>query len=236
MATLKKYNLNGEQIGEVSIDDRLAEADTDGQLVKDYIVALQKNKRQWSASTKTRSEVRHTTRKCGPQKGSGNARHGADVAPQYRGGGRAHGPRPKVDMHVRINKKERRAAIAALLADKFYEESLFVLDSTQMEQPRTKQIVSFLQKLEMQGCRTLFVGEGLGFCCSEETAASCGEAAGPLHEAFSKSVRNVPKSCFQTTSSLNGYDLLRARFVVVTEAAVSQLEKWLCGQPSTVEA
>ena len=74
-------------------------------MIKDYIIALSANQRQWNASTQTRSEVNHSTKKPFAQKGTGNARQGFLGSPQFRGGGRVHAPRPKYDQHVRINRK-----------------------------------------------------------------------------------------------------------------------------------
>ena len=85
MATLKKYNLKGQETGHVEVDDRLVNAEANGQMIKDYIVALRANARQWSANTKTRSEVNHSTKKPHPQKGGGRARQGMLSAPQYKG-------------------------------------------------------------------------------------------------------------------------------------------------------
>ena len=111
MATLKKYDLQGKEVGKVDLDDALLKAGTHPQSIKDYIVAIRKNARQWSASTKVRKEVSHTGRKPHPQEGQGRSRQGDLAAPQYKGGGIVFGPKPKFNMHVRINRKERRAAI-----------------------------------------------------------------------------------------------------------------------------
>lgn len=106
MAELKKYDLTGKENGRVSIDDELLSISANHQMIKDYLVAKRKNDRQWSASTQTRAEVSHSKRKPFAQKGTGNARQGFLGAPQFRGGGRVHAPRPKFDQHVRINKKK----------------------------------------------------------------------------------------------------------------------------------
>src|SRR3989344_140823 len=117
MATLKKYDMAGKEVGTVQIDDALLDVSAHSQSMKDYIVAIRNNARQWSANTKRRSEVNHTGRKPHPQKGQGRARQGDLAAPQYKGGAVVWGPRPK-DIHTRINKKERRAAIRYLMAEK----------------------------------------------------------------------------------------------------------------------
>jgi large subunit ribosomal protein L4 len=159
VATLKKYNLAGKEVGQVSIDERLINAEANGQMVKDYIIALRANARQWSANTKTRAEVKHTTKKPHPQKGQGRARQGSLVAPQYRGGGRVFGPKPKFDQHVRINRKERKAAIRFLLAEKLKENRVRLIDDTAMDAPKTSMLAQFVKGFELRG-RVLFLGEG----------------------------------------------------------------------------
>ncbi len=130
MSTLKKYNLEGQEVGHVAVSETLANAEANGQMIKDYIIALRANARQWSANTKTRGEVNHSTKKPHPQKGGGRARQGRLSSPQYKGGGRVFGPRPKFDQHVRINKKERKAAIRFLISEKIRENQILILEST----------------------------------------------------------------------------------------------------------
>src|SRR6188508_895850 len=120
-------------------------------MIKDYIVALRANARQWSANTKTRSQVKHTTKKPHPQKGQGRARQGSLVAPQYRGGGRVFGPKPKFDQHVKVNQKERKAAIRFLIAEKLKENRVWLIENTEMDAPKTKMIAGFLKGLEING-------------------------------------------------------------------------------------
>src|ERR1700728_4248990 len=114
-------------------------------MIKDYIVALRENARQWSANTKGRSEVNHTTKKPHPQKGGGRARQGMLSAPQYKGGGRVFGPRPKFDQHVRINKKERKAAIRFLLGEKIRNHKIHIIETTEMDAPKTSTIANFVK-------------------------------------------------------------------------------------------
>ena len=159
MSSLKKYNLDGKEIGQVTVDKHLLDAEANSQMIKDYIVALRANARQWSASTKTRAEVKHTTKKSQPQKGQGRARHGSLVAPQYRGGGRAFGPRPKFDQNVKINQKEKKSAIRFLFAEKLKNNRVWVIDNMNMDAPKTKSVVSLLKDLDIKG-RVLFLGEG----------------------------------------------------------------------------
>src|SRR4029079_6416271 len=103
-------------------------------MVKDYIIALRANARQWSANTKGRSEVSHSTKKPHPQKGGGRARQGSLVAPQYKGGGRVFAPKPKFEQHVRINRKERQAAIRFLISEKWKANKLHIVDSFELNE------------------------------------------------------------------------------------------------------
>ncbi len=226
MATLKKYNLAGKEIGQVTVDDSLINAEANSQMIKDYIVALRANARQWSASTKTRAEVSHTTKKPHPQKGQGRARQGSLVAPQYRGGGRVFGPRPKFDQHVRINKKERKAAIRYLLAEKIKENRVWLIDDTAMEAPKTQTIARFLKGFDLTG-RILFLGEGAYTEVETEGKTQRVSVASHKHQNFMKSTRNLPKTNFTLASNVNGYDVMIARDIVLTEAALHELNQWL---------
>lgn len=227
MATLKKYNLSGQSIGNIQVDDTLAQAEANGQMVKDYIVALRANARQWSANTKTRSEVNHSTKKPHPQKGQGRARQGMLSAPQYKGGGRVFGPRPKFDQHVRINKKERRSAIRCLIAEKIRENKLHIIENTNIDAPKTRTIADFLKANEIKG-RVLFLGESTRATIQADDVEFNVDVASNKHQNFIKSVRNLPKTEFALASNISGYDVIVANNIVATEAALNELKQWLC--------
>jgi large subunit ribosomal protein L4 len=226
VATLKKYNLAGKEVGQVQVDERLINAEANSQMIKDYIVALRANARQWSANTKTRAEVKHTTKKPHPQKGQGRARHGNLVGPQFRGGGRVFGPKPKFDQHVRINQKERKAAIRYLLAQKFKENKVWLIDDIQMNEPKTKTVANFLKGLEING-RLLFLGEGTYTEVETEGNVQRVSVSSDKHHNFVKSMRNLPKSAFKLASNISGYDVLVARDIILTESALNELNQWL---------
>jgi large subunit ribosomal protein L4 len=226
VAKLKKYNLAGKEIGQVAIDERLINAEANSQMIKDYIIALRANARQWSANTKTRSEVKHTTKKPHPQKGQGRARQGSLVAPQYRGGGRVFGPKPKFDQHVKINQKERKAAIRFLIAEKLKESRVWLIENTDMDAPKTKAIAGFLKGLEIKG-RTLFLGEGAFAEVETEGKVQRVSVSSTKHDNFVKSMRNLPKADFMLASNISGYDVMIARDIVLTESALHELNQWL---------
>lgn len=227
MATLKKYNLNGQEIGQVQVIDELANAEANGQMIKDYIVALRANARQWSANTKTRSEVNHTTKKPHPQKGGGRARQGSLAAPQYKGGGRVFGPKPKFDQHVRINKKERKAAIRFLISEKIRENKLSIIEDTDLEAPKTKVMASFLKSGPFS-TRVLFLGHGNYAEIQTEDETKRVSIHNDKHQNFIKSIRNIPKTSFSLATNISGYDVLVAHDIIMTEAALKELTDWLC--------
>ncbi|MDN3507131.1 MAG: 50S ribosomal protein L4 [Simkaniaceae bacterium] len=212
MATLKKYDLKGKASGEVSIEDAVLTTEVNGQMIKDYLVAIRANQRQWSASTQTRAEVSKTKRKPFKQKGTGNARQGFLGAPQFKGGGRVHAPRPKFDQHVRINRKEKRLAIRHLLSEKIQGEKAHVLDYKALKAPETKALANFMKSLELQGKRVLFLAENGDYST--------------LH----KSLRNIPRAEFLFLPNVSGYDLAVCHELVILDSAVEQLKETLGGK------
>ncbi len=210
MVALKKHNLSGEEVGEVSVDDAFLQVEANAQMIKDYIVAMRANARQWSANTKGRSEVSHSNKKPHKQKGTGGARQGTLAAPQCRGGGVVFGPKPKFDQHVRINRKERRLVNRQLLAEKIQEAKVFLLEDSAFsnQKPSTKSAAQFLAKLGLSGKRVLFVD---------------GVNIEPKQVVFKQSVNNLPRSQFAISKNVNGYDLALAHGLVMTESALNEL-------------
>lgn len=211
MATLKKYDLEGKEVGKVDLDQALLEGGAHPQSIKDYIVAIRKNARQWSASTKVRKEVVCTGRKPHPQKGQGRSRQGDLAAPQYRGGGVVFGPKPKFDQHVRINRKERRAAIRTLIAEKVKEGLVEILEKGDLKAPKTKKLAHFFDKTGSTNARVLVLGESIEK--HKETMP---------HMNLMKSLRNLPKKEYSLVPLINGYELARAQKLVVLDSALDE--------------
>ncbi len=211
--SLKKYNFAGAETGLLPIEESLIARRANPQMIKDYIVAIRKNARQWSANTKDRSEVRATKKKPHAQKGLGRARQGSYAAPQYKGGGVVFGPKPKFDQRVRINRKERRAAIRSLLAEKIEQGHALVLTEDSLQEAKTKPIASFLRSLNLDKSRVLFVG------ASEQNDSAF----------WVKSTRNLPKAQFLRLHSLNGYTLSLAKDIVILDRALGELMQLLGG-------
>lgn len=223
---IRKVNLQGKEVGNVAVSESLTEAQANNQMIKDYIVALRANARQWNANTKGRSEVNHSTKKPHAQKGTGNARQGSLAATQYKGGGRPFGPKTKYDQHVKINKKERQAAIRALLADKINAGQFLVLENPEMQAPKTREIQNFMDACNLLG-KTLFLGESSFVDVSVEDTVHRFMIPTDKHETFTKSVRNIPNALFKLVSTLSGYDVILANHIVITEAGFNELQDWL---------
>lgn len=220
MADLKKYDIKGKECGSVSIDDALVNTEVNKQLLKDYIVALRANARQWSANTKGRSEINCTKKKPRPQKGSGGARQGFLGASQFRGGGIVFGPKPKFDQHVRINKKERRAAIRAILSEKIQDEKVAVVEVKGLKAPQTKIAQTLVDSIGFSGKKVLVLGQG--FTQTERESEAFKQC-----ELLVKSMRNLKKVSFMPASSISGYDVIHADTILLTDGAVDELQTLL---------
>jgi len=227
VATLKKYNLQGQEIGHVKVADAFIDATANGQMVKDYIIALRENARQWSANTKGRSEVNHSTQKPHAQKGGGRARQGRLSSPQYKGGGRVFSPKPKFDQHVRINKKEKKAAIRFLISEKIKNDKVHVIETTELSAPKTRVIADFAKARGTKG-RVLFLGESATAEVNVGDKVQQVSIHSSKHTNFIKSLRNIPKTEFSLAKNINGYHLMVAHEIVLTESALNELNQWLC--------
>ncbi len=212
MAKLKKYDIKGKEVGEIEVKDDLLEASLSSQTIKNCLVALRNNTRQWSANTKGKAQVSHSNKKPRPQKGTGNARQGSLASPQFRGGGVVHGPKSKskVDLRFKVNRKEKKAVIRALLAEKIKEGKVRLLVAPEMEMPKTKLMAGFMQTLNIHGRRSLFLTAKEG-------------------KNFPLSIRNIPRTEFTPVAALNGYDLALTQEIVVTESALEGLLRVLGG-------
>ncbi|MEM8727430.1 MAG: 50S ribosomal protein L4 [Chlamydiota bacterium] len=207
---LKKYDLEGKELEEVKVDEKLLKTAVNHQLIKDYIVAMRKNGRQWSANTRGRSEIALSNSKPHPQKGTGRARQGCIKTSQYRKGAVVFGPKPKFDQHVKINRKERRAAIRYLLAQKITDRHIRLLKLKPLKEPKTKSVCKFLDAAGLKDSKVLFLCDN-------------GEKTRQERLTFYLSMRNIPRVRFRSIGNVNGYDLMRAQEVVVLDSAQEEL-------------
>ena len=139
MASVSVYNKEGKEVEKIDLNDSVFAAPVNEHLVHMAVVLQLANKRQGTQKAKTRSEVRGGGRKPWRQKGTGHARQGSIRAPQWTGGGVVFAPVPR-DYSFKMNKKEKAAAMKSVLSSKVNEEKLIVVDSLDMEAPKTKDI------------------------------------------------------------------------------------------------
>jgi len=163
-------------------------------------------RRQGTHKTKTRGEIKATTRKMYRQKGTGRARHGAATAPQFRGGGKAFGPTPR-DHAIALPKKVRKAGLRSALSAKLAEGKLVVLDEAVLGEPRTRALAERLARL---GWSSVLLIDGPA-----------------LDRNLSLAARNLVGVDLLPTVGANVYDILRRDTLVLTRAAVRELEERL---------
>lgn len=217
MKKVKKFDITGKKTGEIEVDLKQPRSDAIDQTVKDYIVAVRENLRQWSASTQGRAEVNHSGKKPHRQKGTGNARQGYLGAPQYKGGGVVFGPKPKFDQKVRMNRRQKRAAVYAILSDKIEKEGVVVLKEPKLDAPKTKAFAEFLKKIDAG--RTLVLKEASNAGNFEEVKEK--------NKNIQRSLSNLQKVEFLSIGNVGGLDLAKAKTVVILESAEKSFVQWM---------
>ena len=147
MANVSVYNMEGNEVGTMELNDAVFGAKINEHLVHLAVVRQLANKRQGTQKAKTRSEVRGGGRKPWRQKGTGHARQGSIRAPQWTGGGVVFAPVPR-DYEVKMNKKERRAALRSVLTSKVQDNKLVVVDELKLDAIKTKEMKKVLENLK----------------------------------------------------------------------------------------
>jgi large subunit ribosomal protein L4 len=181
-------NMAGEQIDEFELPAEIFEAPVNTALMHQALVRQLANARQGTHKTKSRGEVNRTKSKWYRQKGTGRARHGSRNAPIFVGGGVAHGPRPR-SYAKKMPRKMRRAALRSALSVKAAESQIVLVDELEMEQPRTRDFMSFLEALEVPGSALVLLAAG--------------------NETVEKSARNLKEIKTLRANYLNIRDLLK---------------------------
>lgn len=223
MATIKKYDSDGNEKGEVDFAPKWLGKEVSSQSLKDYVSAIRRNKRQWSACTRGRSEVNHSKKKPHPQKKLGRARQGSLAAPQYKGGGVVFGPQPKFDQHVRINQKERKAVVQSLISEKVSLEKTCLIDDKQWQKPQTRKLAKFLKAIGANKRVLLVDAAAYQELDHEGQKLKVSVKKNRQEDFLSLSCRNLPKVEYRLATNLNAYDLLLANHIVFTESAVKEL-------------
>ena len=201
---VKLYNQEGAEVGTVDLKEEIFAIEPNEPVVHQYIVNYLARQRQGNAHTKTRSDVSGGGKKPWKQKHTGRARHGSRRSPIWVGGGITHGPHPR-DYHQKVNRKVRRLALKSALSLKVTEGSLILLDRIDLEKPSTKGMTGFLSTVGAGSKPLIMVGE------SNRTAY--------------KSTGNIPGAMLLHVDSINVYDIINHRHLILTLDAAQKIEE-----------
>lgn len=203
MANVSVYNMEGKEVGTIELSDAVFGVKINEHLVHMAVVQQLANNRQGTQKAKTRSEVSGGGRKPWRQKGTGHARQGSIRAPQWTGGGVVFAPVPR-DYSFKINRKEKRAALKSALTSKVQDGSLIVLDELKLDEIKTKNFVQVMNNLNVQ--------KGLVVLADNDRNVIY-------------SARNVADVDTALVNTINVYNIMKAKTVVLTKDAVARIEE-----------
>ena len=203
MANVSVFNMEGNEVGTMELNDAIFGAKVNEHLVHLAVVSQLANKRQGTQKAKTRSEVSGGGRKPWRQKGTGHARQGSTRAPQWTGGGMVFAPVPR-DYTIRLNKKEKRAALKSVLTSKVQENKFIVVDELKFNEIKTKAMKNVLANLKADKALVILNDNDQNVVLS---------------------ARNIEGVETALTNTINVFDLLKHNTVVVTKAAVETIEE-----------
>ena len=203
MANVSVYNMEGNEVGTLELNDAVFGVEVNEHLVHLAVVAQLANKRQGTQKAKTRSEVSGGGRKPWRQKGTGHARQGSTRAPQWKGGGVVFEPTPR-DYTIRLNKKEKRAALKSALTSRVQENKFIVVEELKFNEIKTKNFKNVLNNLKVNKALVVLSE-------SDENAVL--------------SARNIADVKTAQVGTINVYDILKYNTVVASKAAVASIEE-----------
>ena len=204
MANVSVYNMEGKEVGKIDLNDSIFGVEVNEHLVHMAVLQQLANNRQGTQKAKTRSEVSGGGRKPWRQKGTGHARQGSIRAPQWKGGGVVFAPVPR-DYSFKINKKEKRAALKSALTDKAQSGNLIVVDELKFEEPKTKKFAEVLTNLKATRKALVVLADN--------------------DQNVVLSARNLAEANTTLTNTLNVYDIVNAKTLVLTKDAVAKIEE-----------
>ena len=203
MSRISVYNMEGEKVGTVTLKDEIFGVDVNEHLVHMAVVAQLANKRQGTQTAKTRSEVSGGGRKPWRQKGTGHARQGSIRAPQWTGGGVVFAPVPR-DYTMKLNRKEKKAALKSALTSRVQEKKFVVVDEIKAEEIKTKTMAKMFENLKVDKA-LLVLEEG--------------------NDNARISARNLKDVKCAAPNTINVYDILKYDTVVASKAALKKIEE-----------
>jgi len=203
MANVSVYNIEGNEVGTIDLNDAVFGVEVNEHLVHMAVVNQLANNRQGTQKAKTRSEVSGGGRKPWRQKGTGHARQGSTRAPQWTGGGVVFAPVPR-DYSFKMNKKEKRAALKSVLTSKVQENKFIVLDELKLAEVKTKEMKKVLDNLKVNNALVI-IGDD-----SENVALSA---------------RNIAGVQTASVNTINVFDMLKYNTIIATKSSVASIEE-----------
>ena len=203
MANVSVYNMEGKEVGTIELNDAVFGVEVNEHLVHMAVVQQLANNRQGTQKAKTRSEVSGGGRKPWRQKGTGHARQGSTRSPQWKGGGVVFAPTPR-DYTIRLNKKEKRAALRSALTSRVQDNKFIVVDELKFDEIKTKKFQNVMDNLKVSKALVVL---------------------GDNDQNTVLSARNIAGVKTSQVGSINVYDILKYNTVVATKAAVASIEE-----------
>ena len=201
MSKVSVYNMEGQQVGELELNDAVFGVEINEHLVNQAVKLQLANKRQGTQSAKTRSEVSGGGRKPWKQKGTGHARQGSTRAPQWTGGGVVFAPKPR-DYSFKMNKKEKQLALKSVLTSRVQENKFIVVDAIKMDEIKTKTFVKALDSLKVSKALVVLNENDVNVVAS---------------------AKNIPGVKTASAKTINVYDILKFDTLVIDKAAVATI-------------
>ena len=203
MANVSVYNMEGKEVGTIELNDAVFGVEVNEHLVHMAVVQQLANKRQGTQKAKTRSEVSGGGRKPWKQKGTGHARQGSTRSPQWTGGGVVFAPTPR-DYSFKLNKKEKQAALKSALTSRVQENKVIVVDELKFDEIKTKNFKAVMDNLKLDRALVVLADNDKNVVMS------------------AKNIENVQTTL---TNTINVYDIMKAKTVVLTKDSVAKIEE-----------
>ena len=203
MPKVAVYDITGKAVGEIELSDNIFGQEVNANVLHEVVKAYLANQRQGTQSALTRAEVSGGGIKTWRQKGTGRARQGSTRSPQWRHGGVVFAPKPR-DYTIRVNKKVKRLAMKSALSSKVLDTDLIVFNELNLAAAKTKEMVKTLEAVKAD--KALIV-------------------LPESNETVERAVRNIPGVRTTLVGTLNVYEILKYRKLILTEASVKKIEE-----------
>ena len=211
MANVSVYNMNGDEVGTLELNDAVFGAEINEHLLHLSVLQYLADQRQGTQKAKTRSEVSGGGRKPWRQKGTGHARQGSTRAPQWKGGGVVFAPVPR-DYSFKLNKKEKRAAMRSALSSRVANGKLIVLDELSLDEIKTKKMQAVLDSLNVKKAIVITDKNDGNIVLS---ARNIPDVATAYINVGSEAVH----------ANINVYEIMKYGTVIATKAAIANIEE-----------